>query len=380
VIGNSSLIALSAVMKKEFRQAFRDRRMAAMLLVLPIMQLVVLGFAVDLEVRDIPTAICDLDRTEVSRNLAAQLSAEGTYRQTLVEPDPELASELLESGKAAAVIVIEQGYAQNLARGSEGSIQILVDGTDPNRAQIALQTASQLSSAQAITILADRARANRVATAVGSIRLAPRILYNPSMKSARYMVPGVAATILLIVTTIVTAMGITRERELGTLEQILVSPLPPWVLLLGKCLPFAFVGLIEVFAILAVGSILFDVPLRGSMLLVGIATSLYLMTTLGVGVFISTVSRSQQQAILGGFFFLMPAILLSGFMTPIQNMPSWLRPLTYVNPVRYFVEILRGCLLKGSTFHDLWFQLTALLIFGILVLAASIARFRKTLN
>jgi len=287
---------------------------------------------------------------------------------------------MLKTGQAAVVIVIEAGYGQNVARGTGGTIQVMVDGTDPNRAQIALQTATQLSSAQSLGLLAQKAKSTYGTSSIGSIRLSPRILYNPSMKSATYMVPGVAAMILLIVTTIVTAMGITREREIGTLEQILVSPLPPWILLLGKCLPFAFVGQIQVFAILAVGSFLFDVPLRGSMLLVGVATGLYLMTTLGVGVFISTVSRSQQQAILGGFFFLMPAILLSGFMTPIQNMPAWLRPLTYLNPVRYFVEIIRGCLLKGASFGDLWFQLTALLIFGVLILTASAMRFRKTLS
>jgi ABC-2 type transport system permease protein len=194
------------------------------------------------------------------------------------------------------------------------------------------------------------------------------------------MVPGVAAMILLIVTTIVTAMGLAREREVGTMEQILVTPLRPAILLLGKCLPFALLGLILVPAILTVGSYLFDVPIRGSLALIFTATLLYLMTTLGTGVFISTISKSQQQAILGGFFFLMPAILLSGFMTPIENMPWWIRPITYVNPVRYFVEILRGCLLKGAGFSEMAPQLIALAAFGLSILTLSTLRFRKQLG
>ena len=216
--------------------------------------------------------------------------------------------------------------------------------------------------------------------ALPQIRLAPRILYNPRLKSAMYMVPGVAAMVLLVVTTIVTAMGIARERELGTMEQILVTPLRPWVLLLGKCLPFALIGLVEVWAILTVGSYLFDVPLRGSFVLITVATFFYLFTTLGAGILISTVSRSQQQAILGGFFFMMPAILLSGFMTPIENMPSWLRPLTLLDPVRYYLAILRACLLKGAGFADVRRELVSLAVFGTALITLSSLRFHKRLG
>jgi ABC-2 type transport system permease protein len=212
------------------------------------------------------------------------------------------------------------------------------------------------------------------------VQLVPRILFNPRLQSAIYMVPGVAAMVLLVVTTIVTAMGIAREREIGTMEQILVTPLRPSVLLLGKCLPFALVGLVDVWAILTVGSYLFDVPMRGSPVLITVATFLYLMSTLGVGIFISTVSRSQQQAILGGFFFIIPAILLSGFMTPIDNMPAWLRPITYLDPVRYYLEILRGCLLKEAGFADVAPQLASLTVFGLVLLVLSASRFRKRLG
>jgi ABC-2 type transport system permease protein len=194
------------------------------------------------------------------------------------------------------------------------------------------------------------------------------------------MVPGVAAIILLIITTIITAMGIAREREMGTIEQLLITPLPPSVLLLGKILPFALIGLVVTGVELAVGTHLFAIPLRGSLLMVALGTVLYLLTTLGMGIFISTVAKTQQQAILGGFFFLLPAILLSGFMSPIECMPGWIQPLTWINPVRYYVTILRACLLKGAGWSDLLHPLAALLCFGTAILALATLRFRRQLS
>jgi ABC-2 type transport system permease protein len=378
------LSALLAVMIKELRQAFRDKRMAVLLLVAPVIQLALLGYAVDLEVDRIPTVICDLDRSVESRDLAAALVADKTFLLVGLDPDPEVASERLERGEAAVVFVIPAGFAEDLAARQPVAVQVLLDGTDPNRAQVAANAAAQFMAERAVATSLERL--DQLAGAEGRVRalprigLAPRILFNPRLESAIYMVPGVAAMVLLVVTTIVTAMGIAREREIGTMEQILVTPLRPSVLLLGKCLPFALVGLVDVWAILTVGSYLFDVPLRGSFVLVTVATFLYLMCTLGVGIFISTVSRSQQQAILGGFFFLMPAILLSGFMTPIANMPAWLQPVTYLDPVRYYLEILRGCLLKGAGFEDVVPQLGSLALFGLVLLTLSSLRFRKRLG
>ncbi len=378
------LYALLAVMTKELRQAFRDKRMAAVLLVAPVIQLTLLGYAVDLEVDRIPTVICDLDRTRQSRDLGAALVAEKTFRLVGVEYEPSAASERLDRGDAAVGVVIPAGFSRDLAERRPVAVQVLLDGTDPNRAQVAANAAAQFMAERAVATSLQRL--DQLAGAEGRVRalpqvgLAPRILFNPQLKSALYMVPGVAAMVLLVVTTIVTAMGIAREREIGTMEQILVTPLRPSVLLLGKCLPFALVGLVDVWAILTVGSYLFDVPLGGSFVLITVATFLYLMCTLGVGVFISTVSRSQQQAILGGFFFIMPAILLSGFMTPIENMPAWLRPITYLDPVRYYLEILRGCLLKGAGFEDVMPQLVALAAFGLGLLLVSSVRFRRRLG
>jgi ABC-2 type transport system permease protein len=377
------LFTLLAVMLKELRQALRDRRMAAMLLVAPVLQLTLLGYAVVLEVDHIPTVIADLDHTPASRDLGAALIADQTFTLVGQESDPERASRCLEDGTAAVAIVIPVGFARDLARRTPVAVEVLVDGTDSTRAQIAANSASQFFAERAVqtslTRLGQMFAAQGRVRALPQIRLAPRILYNPRLKSAMFMVPGVAAMVLLVVTTIVTAMGIARERELGTMEQILVTPLRPWVLLLGKCLPFALIGLVEVWAILTVGSYLFDVPLRGPFVLITVATFFYLFTTLGAGILISTVSGSQQQAILGGFFFMMPAILLSGFMTPIENMPSWLRPLTFLDPVRYYVAILRACLLKGAGFGDVKSELGSLAAFGTALITLSSLRFHKRL-
>lgn len=378
------LISLLAVMLKELRQAFRDKRMAVMLLVAPVMQLTVLGYAVDLEVDHIPTAICDQDRSAASRELAQAFVASGTFDRAADTPDPEDGTRMLERGEAGAMLMVPAGYGEDVKRGRPTQVQVLVDGSDPNRAQIASSAASQflLTRGTAMTLAALEQQAGtqgRVLKPAQTV-LVPRVLYNPRLKSAIYMVPGVFAMVLLIVTTIVTAMGLAREREMGTMEQILVTPLKPAVLLVGKCLPFAMLGLVVISAVLVVGSYLFDVPIRGSIVVVYSASLIYLLTTLGTGIFISTVSRTQQQAILGGFFFMMPAILLSGFMTPIDNMPWWIRPITYLNPVRYYVEMVRGCLLKGAGFADLAPQFIALTLFGISILTVSSLRFRKQLG
>ncbi len=371
---------LMAVVKKELRQTVRDKRMLSMLLIAPVLQLTLLGFAVDLDVDHIQTAIVDQDRTRTSRQLIEGMVADPTLDVVMTTEDPDLP---LTTGDAIVVLVLPPGFTRDLEHGRPAQMQVLVDGTNPIEAQAAVdatrrylqQAALERTEQRLSTQGALLGRAPRFA----SVEVQPRILYNPSMKSPIYMVPGVAAVVLLIVTTIVTAMGIARERELGTIEQLLVTPMPPSVLLIGKVLPFAGIGLITAGMVIGVGTNVFSVPVRGSLAVLLVGTLLYLMSTLGTGVFISTMARTQQQAILGGFFFLMPAILLSGFMSPIDNMPEWIKPLTWLDPVRYFVEILRAVLLKGAGFRDVALQLTALLVFGVVILTAGSLRFRKRL-
>jgi len=284
-------------------------------------------------------------------------------------------------GEASVAIVVPRGYARRVTEGNPTQVQVLVDGTDSVRAQVTLNTALRYLQREGLRLaqarLAQAAALQGLQPGWPTIRLEPRIYYNPRLRSPIYMVPAVAAVTLLVVTTIVTAMGLAREKEMGTVEQLMITPMRPLVLLLGKTLPFALIGLVVGGVVLAVGTHLFDVPVRGSLAVIFLGMVLYLMSTLGVGVFVSTIARTQMQAILGGFFFLLPAILLSGFMSPIEYMPRWIQPLTYLNPVRYIVEILRAGLLKGADITDLWFQLVALAVFGGTILGLATLRFRK---
>lgn len=371
---------LVAVIKKELRQIFRDRRLAAVLILAPMLQLTLLGYAVDLDVDHIKTAVVDRDDTPESRALLRGLFADPTLLEVARPENPE---QPIEDGTAQVVIVVPRGIGENLAHGRSSEVQLLLNGTDPIRAQAAADTVLSYFQGRGVEIATRRfetiAAMTNTAVSIPRVKVVPRILYNPGMKSPVYMVPGVAAMVLLVVTTISTAMSIAKERELGTIEQLLVTPMQPATLLFGKILPFAGIGLVVAGMVLAIGTNLFSVPVRGSLGLVFVGTALYLLSTLGTGVFISTIARSQQQAILGGFFFIMPAIYLSGFMSPVDNMPDWIQPLTWINPVRYYVEILRSCLLKGAGIGDLWPQVGALIAFGTTIFGISAVRFRKRL-
>lgn len=372
---------LFAVMQKELRQAFRDKRMAMVLILAPVVQLTLLGFAVDLDVKDIDTMITDRDRTPRSRELVSGFLADGTFsfQGEAVEPEPSLLS-----GEAQVVLVLPRGLSSDLAAGRPAQVQVLIDGTDPIVAQTAVNAAGAYFRSRGVELALSQLQQAALAAGGSSppramIEPRPRLYYNPRLKSTVYMVPGVAAVVLLIVTTVVTAMGIARERELGTIEQLLVTPMRPSTLLLGKTIPFALIGLVVAHLVVAVGTNLFSVPIRGSLLALFAGTLLYLMSTLGMGIFISTLARTQQQAILGGFFFLMPAILLSGFMSPIENMPDWIQVITWVNPVRHYVETLRAVLLKGAGLTDVLRPLAWLFGFGTLILTFGSLRFQKRL-
>jgi ABC-2 type transport system permease protein len=366
--------SLLNVTTKELRQTMRDKRMLATLIVSPVLQLVVFGYAIDLDVDRIPTVVCDQDRTPPSRELAQAFFADRTFLRSADVDEPDTAQDALESGSAAAVVIIPRGYALRTARADGPEVQVLVDGTDATRAQVAASAASMFLLGQGI------GTEPVVQPAVARASLALRVMFNPRLKTAVYMLPGVLATLLLNVTSLVTAMGLARERETGTLEQVLVTPIRPSVLLAGKCLPYIMFGLVDVLAILLLGNLIFNVPFRGSFGVIALGSFLYLFSTLGIGIFIASFSASQQQAMLGTFGFMLPAMLLSGFMSPISSMPPWLQPMTMLIPMRHYVEIMRGCLLKGAGLHDLAQQMIALTLLGVGILAISVARFRKRLT
>jgi ABC-2 type transport system permease protein len=375
----SARVQLAAVFRKEVGQTIRDRRVMFLLVVAPLIQTVLFGYAVDFEVDEVPTVVVDRDRSAESRAHARRLLADGTLREAGSAPSAAEADRRIDDGEVAAALVLPADLGADLAGGRTTGAQLLVDGTDPNRANAAASAAARYFGDVGERLARERLAA-RGRTAPGTIEVAPRIAWNPELRTPPYMVPGIAAMLLVVVTTLTSAMGLAREREMGTLEQVLVTPIRPLFLLVGKMLPFVVVGVLDIVLLVAVGSWLFDIPIRGAPVVFLAGTLLYLMATLGIGLLISTASSTQQQAFLGGFLFAIPAIILSGVMTPIRAMPAWLQAVTLANPLRWFVEVMRGTLLRGAGFADLWVPLTALAVIGSTILAVATVRFRKRLS
>lgn len=379
------LASLFAIMTKEVRQTLRDRRVMVLLVVAPVIQLAVFGKAMSFDVDRVPTMVVDGDGTPASRELVQRLLADGTLASAGRAATAEQAGAELIGGRATAAIIIEAGYARRIARGvpsEPARVQVLVDGTNPTRSGVAASAATRFTQAVALET-AETRLARRGMTRASVPRppvLRPRVLYNPSLLTAVYMVPGIMAMLLLIVTTIVTSMGLARERESGTLEQVLVTPVRPSVLIAGKLLPFALVGLFDFALAMVVGAYAFDMPIRGSLVLLSGVTVLYLLATLSAGLLISTISRNQQQAFMGGFLFMLPAMLLSGIMTPVHSMPAWLQALTVVNPLRHYAEAVRAVLLRGAGPAEVMPQAIALAILGGSLAVVAVIRFRKILN
>jgi ABC-2 type transport system permease protein len=371
-------LQVAAVFRKEVRQTVRDRRVMFMVVMAPMVQTILFGFAVDFDVDRVPTEVVDLDRSAESREHARRLLADGTLIGAGARGSVEEALADVDAGRAAAALVLPRGLGADLAAGRPAEVQVVLDGTDPNRASMAGAAASRYFGERGDDLARGRLRAAGRAEPA-QIEVVPRVAYNPRLETAPYLVPGIAATLLVIVTTLVTAMGLSRERENGTMEQVLVTPIRPVWLLLGKLLPFLVIGLVDMGLLIGVGTWLFEVPLRGNLVVGLVGVALYLFSTLGVGLFISTVSQTQQQAFLGGFLFMLPAILLSGIMTPIRAMPGWLQAVTYLNPVRHFAEVMRGVLLRGAGLGDLWFQLASLAVLGAAVMWLAVSRFRTQL-
>jgi len=364
-----ALVQYAAVVRKEVLQTVRDRRVMFMLVFAPFLQTVVLGFAVDFDVDRVPTVVADHDQSREGRERIRELLADGTLRDAGRVPSAEDGSEALDRGKAAAVLVLPPRLGADLAAGRPAEVQVVLDGTDPNRSNVA--------GGAAVRYFGEVA--SRGAGPAPRVLLSPRVYYNPSLKTPPYIVPGISAMLLVVVTTIVTAMGLSREREQGTLEQVAVTPIRPTWLLAGKITPFVFIGFFDVLLLVTAGTWIFGVPLRGDLSVLAVATLLYLLSTLGVGLLISTLSSNQQQSFLGGFLFTLPAALLSGILTPIEAMPGWMRWITYLNPLRYFQIVARANLMKGAGFSDVWPELVALAVFGAAIFGAATLRFRKRL-
>ncbi len=362
---------------KEFIQVLRDPRMKALIFVMPVIQLIMFGYAVTTDVDHIRTAVCDLDKSPQSRALIERFTASGYFTVVENTSHPEKLGELLDRGKATIGIQINRGFADDLRSGRQAVIQTIVDGTDSNTGTVAMDYAQRITQEFSRARPAPVELTQLAQPPANPIELRSRAWFNPDLKSRYFNVPGVIAVVVLLISLLLTAMAIVREREIGTMEQLMVTPIRPFELILGKTLPFVLISFIDVLVVTAIGINWFHVPIHGSLGLLLFGAGLYLMSTIGIGLFISTISQTQQQALMSSFFFYLPAVLLSGFMFPIANMPEPAQWLTYLNPLRYFLVIIRDIFLKGSGWEILWPQFAALAVLGTALLLVSSLRFKK---
>jgi len=367
---------------KEFLQLRRDRYARIRLLVPPLIQMVMFGYAATFEVHRVATALIDRDNSQESRDLLSRFTASGRFDVIAVARDEAALARLIDRGNATVAIEIRSGFAQLLRKGATAPVQVIVDGTNSNTALIALGYINRIAAAFA----SDYARNSiaRLAPArlrvVPSVELEERPWYNPGFSSRWYFVPGVIGSLMLIITVNLTSFAIVREREIGTLEQVMVSPIRPMEFIVGKTLPSFLVGLVEAVLITLVGILWFQVPFRGNPVVLFMGVALFLTCTLGMGLLISTLCKTQQQAFASSFFILTPGFTLSGFSFPIASMPQVLQWLTYLNPLRYFLVVIRGTFLKGVGLAVLWPQMLAMAAIGAVVLSVSVFRFRKSLD
>jgi ABC-2 type transport system permease protein len=365
---------------KEFFQVIRDPRMRVVIFVMPCIQTLVIGYAVSTDVKHVATAVYDLDNTEDSRALVARFISTGYFDAAVYVQNDAQAREAIDRGRASVVLHVQRGYSEDLRSGRTARVQFILDGTDSNTAAIVLGYAARITTGMSQQLLVERFRRQLgVQPEAGLVDLRSRAWFNENLESRYFFVPGVIVIVVSIATLLLTSMAVVREKEVGTMEQIIVTPITPVEFILGKTVPFALIALIDVALVSLVGVYGFGVPVRGSLALLFFTTGLYLMTTLGVGLFISTVSETQQQAMMSTFFFFFPAMLLSGFVFPIDNMPLVVQWLDVVNPLAYFLVIIRGIFLKGVGISVLWPQISALAVMGVATLWLASRRFHKTL-
>lgn len=365
---------------KELIELKEDRELFRIVIFAPIIQLFLLGYAATTDIKNVPVVVADADRTAASRDLIDRFDASPNFTVVSIVASPNDVDPYLERGTAWMALSVPYGYGEALRAGRPQTLQVIADGSDANSTTVAMGYATNLIAGYAQQVVASRSP-GRPAPAMSAIDTRVRVWFNPRLESRQFMVPGVLALLLLVITTNLSSMGIVREKELGTLEQLNVTPLRRWELIVGKLLPYGLVGMIDVCIVLTIAVLWFQVPLRGSVVLLMSMTLVYLLTTLGIGLFVSTISATQQQAMMTViFFFLMPMIYLSGFIFPIENMPASIQPITYLMPLRYYLVILRSVFLKGVGLETLWPQAVALAVLGLSILGLAIARSSKRIG
>jgi ABC-2 type transport system permease protein len=374
-------VRLGSMLVKEFIQVLRDPRMKTMMFVAPVFQMMIFGYAATTDVKNIPTAIYDLDNTLQSRRIIRAF-VESRYFEALRYIDnDENARNLIDKSVVKVVLRFNHGFEADLIAGKPARIQLVLDGTDSNTGAVVLSYASSIIENYSRNFLHDKAYLllEKIG-GVPSVDLRSRAWFNPNLVSRNFYLPGVIALIVSLMSLLLTSMAVVREKEIGTIEQLIVSPLTSTELILGKLIPFAVIAIIEAAFVTTIAVFWFKIPIRGSILLLLGSTLIYLLVSLGIGLLISTISSTQQEAMMSTFLFFLPANLLSGFIFPIRNMPTIIQYITIINPLRYYLVILRGIFLKGIGITILWPDIIILLVMGLAVLTISSLRFRKTIG
>jgi drug efflux transport system permease protein len=368
------------LMWKELLELRQDPRLFGVIFIAPIVQLTFLGYAATTDVKNVPMVVVDQDHTPQSRELISRFDASPYF--TIVG-NINTVAELegwFEGNRAWMGLVIPGDYHERVGSNRQAAVQVIADGTDSNSTNVAMGYAVNLVNGYNEELARERLTAAGQDVPPRAIDARIRVWFNPQLESRDFMIPGIVALLLLVITTNLSSMAVVREKELGTLEQLNVTPVTRWQLILGKLLPYGVIGILDVILVTTVAVTWFEIPLLGSPLLLFATSCIYLLTTLGLGLFISTISNTQQQAMMTAtFFFLTPMLYLSGFIFPIENMPAVIQPITYLIPLRYFIIIVRGIFLKGVGVSVLWPQILALLAWGLIIVGLAVARSRKTL-
>lgn len=372
---------ITSLIVKEFLQVLRDPRMKFVIFVSPVVQILIFGYAATMDIANIPTAVYDLDNTKESRDIIRLFSYSRYFDiQKYLREEGDI-KYVMDRARIKAVIKFNRGFAQDLTGNRSAQMQIIVDGTDSNAAQIILNYAGTIIANYNNRMLKIRAEVLLKRKDIYPVvDLRDRRWFNENLESKNFYLPGVIAMIVTLMSLILTSMAIVREKEIGTMEQLIVSPIRPIELILGKIMPFGIIAIIQMVMIAIIGVAWFKIPLRGSIPLLFGSTLIYLLTSLGIGLFISTISATQQEAMMSVFLFYFPAFLLSGFAYPIANMPQWVQAITFFNPLKYYLVILRSIFLKGIGIRVLWDEMLILLAMGAVIIIASSLRFRKNLG
>jgi ABC-2 type transport system permease protein len=364
---------------KEFIQIRRDKRMLPIIFIVPIIQIIILGYAATLDINNIGLLVCDLDKSTQSREFVNQFVNSGYFNIIDYVESVDDIDKYLDRSEVTLAIVLPRDFSKNVLSGKQSVIGLHADGADANTANISLSYATQIITKYSKNILIKKLASPQILAP--RVTAEPRVWFNSDLRSANFMIPGVIALVLLIITMTLTSVSIVREKEIGTLEQLLVTPIKPYQFIIGKITPFVLIGFLNIVLVLSIAVLWFNIPIKGSIILLFFLSGLFIMTTLGLGIFVSTVSRTQQQAMVTAqFFVFFPFIFLSGFTFPIDNMPWIIQQVTYIIPLRYFLVIIRGIILKGAGLDILWQQALALVAFGVIILTFSIFRFRKVMK